>query len=121
MNISTTIGSSNTMSARQIEGNPYIGPRPFKDTARERRLFFGRERESADLLSLAMAERLVLFYAPSGAGKSSLINARLLDGLRNEGFMVLGKVRVGGNLPASMCADAIDNVYIFNLEYHRPT
>ncbi|MCS6825729.1 MAG: AAA family ATPase [Caldilinea sp.] len=100
---------------RPVEGNPYIGPRPFEDTARERRLFFGRERESADLLSLVMAERLVLFYAPSGAGKSSLINARLLDGLRKEGFVILGKARVGGNLPASMRVDAIDNIYIFNL------
>lgn len=114
MNASTT-DSSEIASDRMIEGNPYVGPRPFEDTARERRLFFGRERESADLLSLAMAERLVLFYAPSGAGKSSLINARLLDGLRNAGFRVLGKVRVGGNLPTSMRADAIDNVYIFNL------
>ncbi|MBO9392740.1 hypothetical protein [Caldilinea sp.] len=114
MNASTT-DALNTASDRMVEGNPYIGPRPFEDTERERRLFFGRERESADLLSLVMAERLVLFYAPSGAGKSSLINARLLDGLRNEGFTVLGKVRVGGNLPTSMRADAIDNVYIFNL------
>jgi hypothetical protein len=41
----------------------------------------------------------VLFYAPSGAGKSSLINARLLPALRDEGFAVLGTVRVGGQLP----------------------
>ncbi|WP_297631271.1 nSTAND1 domain-containing NTPase [Caldilinea sp.] len=102
-------------SEGRVEGNPYIGPRPFEDNPRERRLFFGRERESADLLSLAMAERLVLFYAPSGAGKSSLINARLLDGLRNEGFGVLGKARVGGNLPGSVRVDAINNIYIFNL------
>jgi WD40 repeat protein len=96
-------------------GNPYIGPRPFGDNARERRLFFGRDRESADLLSLVLAERLVLFYAPSGAGKSSLINARLLPALRDEGFAVLGTVRVGGQLPAGLSLDALSNVYIFNL------
>lgn len=45
--------------------NPYIGPRPFGDNARERRLFFGRDRESADLLSLVLAERIVLFLWPS--------------------------------------------------------
>ncbi len=95
--------------------NPYIGPRPFGDNARERRLFFGRDRESADLLSLVLAERLVLFYAPSGAGKSSLLNARLLPALREEGFTILGTVRVGRQLPAGLTLDALANVYIFNL------
>ena len=95
--------------------NPYIGPRPFGDTARERRLFFGRDREGADLLSLVLAERLVLFYAPSGAGKSSLLNARLLPALREEGFTMLGTVRVGRQLPTTVSLPALANVYIFNL------
>ncbi|MCI5123681.1 MAG: hypothetical protein D3925_04190 [Candidatus Electrothrix sp. AR5] len=51
---------------------PYIGPRSF--TRQERDRFFGREAEAGDLLSLVIAERLVLFYAQSGAGKTSLIN-----------------------------------------------
>lgn len=98
-----------------LPNNPYVGPRHFEDNERERRLFFGRERESADLLSLVMADRIVLFYAPSGAGKSSLINARLLPALRDEGFVILGKVRVGGKLSGDLPMTAIDNVYIFNL------
>jgi ABC-type multidrug transport system ATPase subunit len=52
---------------------PYVGTRPFKTDEGDR--FFGRDRESLDLLSLVISERLVLFYAQSGAGKSSLINA----------------------------------------------
>jgi len=95
--------------------NPYIGPRPFADNERERRFFFGRDRESADLFSLVISDRIVLFYAPSGAGKSSLINARLLPALRAEGFDILGKARAGGQLPAEIALDAIDNVYMFNL------
>jgi len=95
--------------------NPYVGPRPFGDNERERRLFFGRDRESADLFSLVISDRIVLFYAPSGAGKSSLINARLLPALRAEGFDILGKARVGGQLPEEISLDAIDNVYMFNL------
>ncbi|HHW86568.1 MAG TPA: hypothetical protein GX400_10200 [Chloroflexi bacterium] len=95
--------------------NPYIGPRPFGDNPRERRLFFGRERESADLLSLVLAERLVLFYAPSGAGKSSLLNARLLPALREEGFAILGTVRVGRQLPTGWSLQTLANVYVFNL------
>ena len=59
--------------------NPYVGPRSFE--RKERALFFGREREARDLLALAISKRLVLFYAPSGAGKSSLINARLIPSL----------------------------------------
>jgi WD40 repeat protein len=104
------------MTANEVmHSNPYVGPRPFADNDQERRLFFGRERESADLLSLVMAERIVLFYAPSGAGKSSLINARLLPALRDEGFTILGKARVGGQLPSDAQVNQIDNVYMFNL------
>ena len=51
--------------------NPYIGPRTFRRD--EGHLFFGRDRESADLEALADSEKLVLFYAQSGAGKSSFV------------------------------------------------
>ena len=49
--------------------NPYVGPRTF--TQAESTVFFGREREARELLSLVISQRLVLFYAQSGAGKSS--------------------------------------------------
>ena len=107
--------SPNNTPAAPMPANPYVGPRPFADNDTERRLFFGREREGADLLSLVMADRIVLFYAPSGAGKSSLINARLLPALRAEGFTILGKARVGGQLPTDVTMGDIDNVYMFNL------
>ncbi len=95
--------------------NPYVGPRNFEDNERERRLFFGRDREGADLLSLVLAERLVLFYAPSGAGKSSLLNARLFPGLRAEGFTILARARAGGQLPDGIALDSVANVYTFNV------
>jgi WD40 repeat protein len=91
--------------------NPYVGPRTF--TRREKDLFFGREGEARDLRSLVIAERLVLFYAQSGAGKSSLINARLEPQLIDEGFIVLPIGRVGGELPDGI--SHVDNVFIFNL------
>jgi hypothetical protein len=47
--------------------NPYVGPRTF--TRQESDRFFGREREARELFSLVVSERLVLFYAQSGAGK----------------------------------------------------
>src|SRR5512139_2394355 len=91
--------------------NPYVGPRTF--TSKQKHLFFGREGEARDLRSLVMAERLVLFYAQSGAGKSSLINARLVPQLMDAGFVVLPIGRVGGELPAGI--NQVDNVFVFNL------
>lgn len=91
--------------------NPYVGPRTF--TQRESDRFFGREREAQELLSLVISERLTLFYAQSGAGKSSLINARLVPQLRATGFPVLPIGRVSGQLPAGI--REVDNIYCFNL------
>ena len=91
--------------------NPYVGPRTFSHA--QYRLFFGRDREARDLLARVVSERLLLFYAQSGAGKSSLINARLIPGLQGEGFAVLPIARVGGELPAGL--DRVENVFLFNL------
>ena len=90
--------------------NPYVGPRPY--TREEEKLFFGRERESRDLLSLVVSERLVLFYAQSGAGKTSLINTRLVPGLEGRGFEVLPVGRVSGELPPGQ---QVENIYTANL------
>jgi WD40 repeat protein len=90
---------------------PYVGPRTFEE--KDARFFFGREREARDLLWLVMSEPLVLFYAPSGAGKSSLINTRLVPGLREEGFEVLPTGRVSGQLPEAITQ--VGNIYLFNL------
>lgn len=95
----------------QSTTNPYVGPRTFEEE--DAPFFYGRERESRDLLSFVMSEPLVLFYAQSGAGKSSLINTSLIPNLRQEGFQVLPVGRVGGNLPESI-TDA-RNIFTFNL------
>ena len=94
--------------------NPYVGPRPFEEEEWE--LFFGRKREADDLLSLMLTSRLVLFYAPSGAGKSSLIRTSLCRGLRAEDFEVLPITRVSGELLSD--TTTIDNIFVFNLLMH---
>ncbi len=91
--------------------NPYVGPRTFEEE--DAKLFFGRDREARDLLSLVISEPLVLFYAQSGAGKSSIINTRLIPGMRQEGFVVLPVGRVGGELPEGI--GDVENVFVFNL------
>jgi len=92
--------------------NPYVGPRTF--TFADRNWYFGRDREARDLLALVIAERLTLFYAQSGAGKSSLLNTQLIPALREQArYLVLPVGRVGGELPAGI--DNVANIYTFNL------
>ncbi len=90
----------------------YVGPRPFERN--ERNLFFGRDREISELLSLVTSSRVVLCYAPSGAGKTSLINAGLQPRLEKEGFEVLPSVRVRGLIPDGIDQKKIINIYVFN-------
>ena len=54
--------------------NPYVGPRSLKTGEP----FFGRDREIRSLLALLVSERIVMLHSPSGAGKSSLIQAGLM-------------------------------------------
>ncbi len=65
----------------------YKGMTPFQDREIDRKTFFGRDRESRSLLSLVLAERLVVLFARSGMGKSSLLNAGLLKPLRHSGYL----------------------------------
>jgi WD40 repeat protein len=90
--------------------NPYVGPRPFKEE--EASLFFGRDREARDLCALVTSVKLALFYAQSGAGKSSLINTRLILELKERGYEVLPVARVGGDAPKGIDTA---NIYISNL------
>ncbi len=94
-----------------IRINPYVGPYTF--TREQRDLFFGRKLEARNLLALVIAERLVLFYAQSGAGKSSLINTCLIPDLEEEGFKVLPIGRVGITPPSD---GKVDNIFIHNLQ-----
>jgi hypothetical protein len=89
--------------SRKSGTNPYVGPRPL--IAGE--ILHGRDREVTELLDLLIAERIVLLHSPSGAGKTSLIQAALVSRLEAEGFEVLPVIRVGslphddGGTPAS--------------------
>ncbi len=106
------INVATTEATQLISGeNPYVGPRTFTQEEADR--FFGREREARELVSLIISNRLVLFYAQSGAGKSSLINARLIPNLRQAGKAVLPIGRVSGALPEGVTG--VENIYLFNL------
>jgi WD40 repeat protein len=72
---------------------PYVGIFPFDESTRA--FFFGRDREARDLFNLLVAQRAVLLHAPSGAGKTSLIQAALVPALRKARFEVAPIIRVG--------------------------
>jgi hypothetical protein len=94
---------------------PYVGPRPFERTETDQNRFFGRDDEASDLLSLITAHSSVLFYSPSGAGKTSLVNAKLIPRLESAGFEVLTPVRVRGVHQQQSASQAGSNVYVLNV------
>jgi len=96
------------------EFQPYIGPRPFEREDAQKGRFFGRHREARELLSRIVAHSAVLLYSQSGAGKTSLINAKLIPLLEEKGFEVLKPGRVRGLRPPDMPRDAIRNIYVFS-------
>jgi len=91
--------------------NPYIGTRPFK----KGETLYGREQETSELYDLLISQRIVMMYSPSGAGKSSLLNAAILPLMEESGFEVLPTARVNHEPPAGAEANEKFNRYIFSL------
>jgi WD40 repeat protein len=100
-----------TMAEAKIEKNPFVGPRSFQTGER----LYGRARESVELVDLLIAERIVLLYSPSGAGKSSLINAVVLPAMQKEGFMLGPVLRVNMEPPADCTSTPGFNRYSYSL------
>jgi len=61
--------------------NPFPGLRPFAPD--ESDLFFGREKESEEILKKLLKNRFVTVIGASGSGKSSLIHCGVLPEIRN--------------------------------------
>lgn len=73
------------------DDNPYVGPLPLP---RGRRIW-GRDWEIEELADVVISERIALVYSPSGAGKSSLLNAGVVPYLESRsGFYVYPIVRL---------------------------
>ena len=81
-----------TASGNDCRLGPYKGPDSYE--IRDALLFRGREQEAHDLVSLVLSSRLSLLHASSGAGKTSLLNARLQPGLTSLGWLPI-RVRLG--------------------------
>ncbi len=91
--------------------NPYVGTRPYK----KGETLYGREQETSELLDLLIAERIVMMYSPSGAGKSSILNASVLPKMEENGFELLPVARVNYEPPEGAESNPAFNRYIYSL------
>jgi WD40 repeat protein len=91
--------------------NPYVGPRPYK----RGETLYGRNQESAELADLLIAERIMMLYSPSGAGKSSLLNASVIPKLEENGFDVLPVARLNLEPPTENEQGESFNRYVYSI------
>ncbi len=106
--------------------NPYPGTRAFGTGDHDG--FFGRGEEVEILTAMVLARRASLLFAPSGAGKSSLIQAGLIPELtRSRGIgrgqrrsvrrmAVLPVTGVGGGMSSRLGREP-ENVFVFQALY----
>jgi len=72
-----------TFQPRPFDGRcPYLGLATYDEDSAD--LFFGRERIVAELIDRVRESRWVFVTGPSGSGKSSLVRAGLLHGLKRN-------------------------------------
>jgi hypothetical protein len=79
--MSDTIANGSDLSKQ----NPWPGLRAFGESDRD--FFFGRERETAELLGLVQRSPVVVLYGQSGLGKTSLLQAGLFPRLKELNFL----------------------------------
>ena len=77
------------------KANQYGVQESFKRNTEEQNLFFGRLYETERIISLIYSHKLVLVYAQSGVGKTSIFNASIISTLEQRGLEVLPVARVG--------------------------
>ncbi|MBX0328276.1 hypothetical protein K2Z83_11375 [Oscillochloris sp. ZM17-4] len=99
-----------------LPSQPFLGPRPFQTGE----TLYGRDYEARSLLSMLVAERIVLLHSPSGAGKTSLIQAALIPLLEERAFTVLPTVRVGEEPPAGWPGNRYARAMLRSLEEGAP-
>ncbi len=93
---------------------PYPGAQSFDSVLTDK--FFGRANEIRELMKLIGEGdfRIILIYAPSGAGKSSLLNTRIRERLEKQHYD-FRKVRVGGALLNVDENTEIRNIFTFSV------
>jgi hypothetical protein len=101
-----------TSEIQNLDRAPYVGPRPFERQHADR--FCARTREVNEAFSLIVAHPVLLIYAQSGAGKTSLVKAGLIPLLEQEELDVLPVARVYGHFPETHPLEEVTNPYVLN-------
>jgi energy-coupling factor transporter ATP-binding protein EcfA2 len=70
--------------------NPYAGPRPLQAEDS----IYGRDAQISKVLSLILSERIVVLYGKAGVGKTSMVNAGLVQQLEAKGLAVYRGIRL---------------------------
>jgi hypothetical protein len=94
--------------------SPYKFLDYYEFTDDDARLFFGRKRETQILLSDILVARLVVLFAETGTGKTSLINAGVRPHLKKRGYETF-LIRVRADPAASARAELRSHPAIRNL------
>lgn len=89
------------------EKEPFPGLEYFRTEDAE--LFFGRENETARLVARILSSAFTLLHAPSGAGKTSLLNASAIPDLEARGWSVV-RTTVGDDPVLQLCNSTIDSL-----------
>jgi WD40 repeat protein len=99
-----------TSTVASAIANPFVGPKALT----EEDSLFGRSVELKTLHAMLIADRIVLFYSPSGAGKTSLLHAGLKRLLVGDGFVVRPTIRVTHEVPPSLGERSSKNRYLLS-------
>lgn len=75
------------MHSVKVGSIPYVGMRPYK--REEKDWFYGRGADGRIIADKVLSARLTLLYAPSGVGKSSVLNANTIPALEDEDCYVM--------------------------------
>ncbi len=82
-----SVGRSGTEAPATDPANPWIGLESYTEASRQ--LFFGRDKEAAELVRLIRRQLLTVLFGQSGLGKSSLLQAGAFPRLREADFLPL--------------------------------
>jgi WD40 repeat protein len=86
--------------APPLPATPYVGLVPYGEE--DAPFFFGRDEEQRIIAGNLRASRLTILYGPSGVGKTSLLQAGVIHGLREQ---VIANVAAGGErAPFAICS-----------------
>lgn len=79
--------NNNKAPSSQAMNYRYPGADSFRDDDADRRIFFGRDAEIAEVLNRVLSNKLLVMYAKSGLGKTSLLQAGLFPKLRERDYL----------------------------------